>query len=60
MSQIIKKDKNGSSIFMKLNFTGEMQELIAGIELLSKELDFVISPEGINIRVERRLHVSDL
>ena len=38
---------------MKLNFTGEMQELIAGIELLSKELDFVISPEGINIRVEK-------
>lgn len=39
---------------MQLNFKGEIVELEMGIQILSKELGFEISKEGIEILVEKR------
>ena len=38
---------------MKFNFIGEMSELINGIEILSRELNFQLGEDGIPVRVEK-------
>ena len=40
---------------MKFNFTGQIDEIKEGMEILSKRLGFEINPTGIEIKVTKRL-----
>jgi hypothetical protein len=39
---------------MKLRFTGDMEGLENGIEILGEELGFKVSPDGIPVKLENR------
>lgn len=38
---------------MILNFVGDMSGLEKGIDIISKELNFITAPEGLTVKVEK-------